>query len=52
MIKHVGIVSEGPTDYVVIKRIVTTIFNDESIQYRRLWPEDDCRGRSTGWKGV
>lgn len=52
MIKHIGIVSEGPSDFAIIKSVIKTVFNDDVIQFSRLWPEDDCRGRSTGWKGV
>ena len=52
MIKNVGVVSEGPTDYVVIKKIIASLSETEDLQFTRLWPEDDCRGRSTGWRGV
>lgn len=52
MIKHVGVISEGPTDYIIIKKIISSLSKTADIQFTRLWPEDDCRGRSTGWRGV
>lgn len=50
--KNIGIVCEGPTDYIVLRRIIDTI-SGESNQYFLLQPEDDLTGRyGNGWKGV
>ena len=50
--KHIGIVCEGPTDYVILKRIIDTITNGCN-EYKQLQPEADLMGRyGNGWKGV
>lgn len=52
MRKVIGIVSEGPTDYMVIKEVIDHI-TGETNEYRRLQPEPDMAGRfGNGWKGV
>ena len=50
--KNIGIVCEGPTDFVLLKRIIDRI-NQEENQYLQLQPEDDLMGQyGNGWKGV
>ena len=52
MRKAIGIVGEGPTDYMVIKEVIDHI-TGEANEYRRLQPEPDMAGRfGKGWKGV
>ena len=52
MSKVIGIVSEGPTDYLVLKAAIDTI-TGESNRYLSLQPERDMIGRfGNGWKGV
>lgn len=50
--KNIGIVCEGPTDYVILKSVIDTIIG-ESNRYFQLQPEPDVIGRYVnGWKGV
>ena len=52
MKKTIGIVSEGPTDYMVLKAVIDKISGEEN-EYRRIQPESDMKGRyGNGWKGV
>ncbi|WP_044917161.1 hypothetical protein [Butyrivibrio sp. WCE2006] len=52
MSKVIGIVSEGPTDYLVLKAVIDKI-TGESNRYLSLQPEWDMLGRfGNGWKGV
>lgn len=52
MKKVIGIVGEGPTDYMVVKEVIDHI-TGEANEYRRLQPESDMMGRfGNGWKGV
>lgn len=52
MKKVIGIVSEGPTDYLVLKTAIDKITGEEN-KYLRLQPEADMIGRyGNGWKGV
>ncbi|MBQ8813383.1 MAG: hypothetical protein IJZ85_02645 [Lachnospiraceae bacterium] len=52
MSKVIGIVSEGPTDYLVLKSVIDKITGEEN-RYLPLQPEADMMGRyGNGWKGV
>lgn len=52
MSKVIGIVSEGPTDHLVLKTIIDRITGEEN-RYLSLQPEPDMIGRyGNGWKGV
>ncbi len=52
MSKIIGIVSEGPTDYLVLKTIIDKITKQEN-RYLHLQPEADMMSRyGNGWKGV
>ena len=52
MRKNIGIVWEGPTDYIMLKGIVDSITKEEH-QYFQLQPEDNLMGEyGNGWKGV
>ena len=52
MKKVIGIVSEGPTDHMVMKAAIDRITGEEN-QYLSLQPESDMMGRyGNGWKGV
>lgn len=52
MSKVIGIVSEGPTDYLVLKTVIDRITGEEN-RYLPLQPEPDMMGRyGNGWKGV
>lgn len=52
MSKVIGIVSEGPTDYLVLKSVIDKITGVEN-RYLPLQPEADMMGRyGNGWKGV
>ena len=52
MSKVIGIASEGPTDYLVLKAVIDKITGEEN-RYRSLQPETDMMGRyGNGWKGV
>lgn len=52
MKKVIGVVGEGPTDYMVIREVIDHI-TGEANEYRRLQPEPDMAGRfGNGWKGV
>ena len=44
MRKRIGIVSEGPTDYLVLKTIIDKITGEDN-QYLPLQPEPDMMGR-------
>ena len=50
--KHIGIVCEGPTDYIILKGIIDRITGQENT-YVMLQPESDLTGKyGNGWKGV
>lgn len=50
--KNIGIVCEGPTDYIIISGVVDKIAAEDN-QYFLLQPEDDLTGAyGNGWKGV
>lgn len=50
--KHIGIVCEGPTDYVILKRVIDQILGEINT-YVMLQPESDLTGKyGNGWKGV
>ncbi|WP_373216205.1 hypothetical protein [Ruminococcus sp. 5_1_39BFAA] len=52
MKKVIGIVGEGPTDYLVIKEVIDHISGEENT-YIRLQPEPNLEGKfGNGWKGV
>ena len=52
MKKVIGIVSEGPTDYLVLRAVIDKITGEEN-RYLSLQPEPDMLGRyGNGWKGV
>lgn len=52
MKKRIGIVGEGPTDYLVLKCMIDQI-TDEENEYLRIQPEPDMQGEyGNGWKGV
>lgn len=52
MSKVIGIVSEGPTDYLVLTMLIDSITGEEN-RYLHLQPEPDMMGRyGNGWKGV
>ena len=52
MSKVIGIASEGPTDYLVLKAVIDKITGEEN-RYLSLQPEADMMGRyGNGWKGV
>ena len=52
MKKVIGIVSEGPTDYLVLKAVIDKITGEDN-RYLPLQPEPDMIGRyGNGWKGV
>ncbi len=52
MSKNIGIVCEGPTDYIILKGIVDWITGEDN-QYMQLQPEDNLTGEyGNGWKGV
>ena len=49
---NIGIVCEGPTDYIILKEVVDTITGEDNY-YVQLQPELDLMGRyGNGWKGV
>ena len=51
MRKRVGIVGEGPTDYLVLKSMIDQITGDEN-DYLRIQPEQNMAGEyGNGWKG-
>lgn len=50
--KNIGIVCEGPTDYVILKAVIDLITGEHN-DYVQLQPEPDLTGRyGNGWKGV
>ena len=50
--KNIGIVCEGPTDYVILKSVIDTITR-ETNHYFLLQPDPDAIKRYVnGWKGV
>lgn len=52
MKKVIGIVGEGPTDYMILKEVIDHITNSENTYYR-LQPEANVLGEyGNGWKGV
>ena len=52
MSKVIGIVSEGPTDHLVLKTVIDKI-NCTENKYLSLQPEADLLGKyGNGWKGV
>ncbi len=52
MRKRIGIASEGPTDFLVLKKVIDKITGEDN-QYLPLQPEPDMMGRyGNGWKGV
>ena len=49
---NIGIICEGPTDYIVLKGIIDKITGEDNY-YVQLQPEPDLTGRyGNGWKGV
>lgn len=52
MKKRIGIVGEGPTDYLVLKCMIDQITGEEN-EYLRIQPEQNAAGEfGNGWKGV
>jgi len=52
MSKVIGVVCEGPTDYVAIRLIVDTVTQDKN-EFLMLQPEESLAGHfGNGWKGV
>lgn len=52
MKKRIGIVGEGPTDYLVLKCMIDQITGEEN-DYLRIQPEQNMLGEyGNGWKGV
>lgn len=52
MKKRIGIVGEGPTDYLVLKCMIDQI-TGEVNDYLRIQPEQNMLGEyGNGWKGV
>jgi len=52
MSKRIGIAAEGPTDYLVLKKVIDKITGEDN-QYLSLQPEPDVMGRfGNGWKGL
>lgn len=50
--KNIGIVCEGPTDYIILKNVIDRITGEDN-QFYLLQPEDNLRGEyGNGWKGV
>lgn len=50
--KNIGIICEGPTDYIVLKGIVDKITGEDN-EYLQLQPEANLLGEyGNGWKGV
>lgn len=50
--RHIGIVCEGPTDYIILKSVINRISGEKNT-YVMLQTEDDLTGRyGNGWKGV
>ena len=50
--KHIGIVCEGPTDYIILKGVIDQITGEKNT-YVMLQPENDLTGKyGNGWKGV
>ena len=50
--KNIGIVCEGPTDYMILRGIIDKITNENNY-YVQLQPEPDLTGKyGNGWKGV
>ena len=50
--KNIGIVCEGPTDYIILKKVIDKITNEDNV-YFQLQPEPDLMGiYGNGWKGV
>ena len=49
---NIGIVCEGPTDYIILKAVVDRITQDNNY-YVQLQPESDLMGKyGNGWKGI
>lgn len=49
---NIGIVCEGPTDYIILKEIIDKIAGENNY-YVQLQPEPDLAGEyGNGWKGV
>lgn len=52
MSKNIGIVCEGPTDYILLKGIVDRVTGEDN-HYLQLQPETNLMGEyGNGWKGV
>ena len=52
MKKRIGIVGEGPTDYLVLKCMIDQITGEEN-DYLRIQPEQNMLGEyGNGWKGI
>lgn len=50
--KNIGIICEGPTDYIILSKIIDTI-TEERNEYVQLQPEPSLTGQyGNGWKGV
>lgn len=49
---NIGIICEGPTDYVLLQEIIDRITGDDNY-YVQLQPEPDLMGKyGNGWKGI
>jgi hypothetical protein len=50
--KNIGIVCEGPTDYIILREVVDKVTGEDNY-YIQLQPEEDLVGKyGNGWKGV
>jgi hypothetical protein len=49
---NIGIVCEGPTDYIILKEVIDKITQNHNY-YVQLQPEPDLLGEyGNGWKGI
>lgn len=52
MMKCIGIVCEGPTDFIILKAVINRITGEKN-RYLLLQPENSVDGKcGSGWKGV
>lgn len=50
--KNIGIVCEGPTDFIILKNVIDKITGEDNY-YVQLQPEPDLTGAyGNGWKGI
>ena len=49
----IGVVSEGPTDFLVLKAVIGELLGEQPVEFRRIHPDEIMISPfGNGWRGV